>query len=173
MRALQKSRRPINVSTGKRRYKNMLVRSIAVVTDSHSENILMATVSLQEVIIVSTQTTSTVPIRRSRQTVNRIKVRPARRAARPTRARSRARQSPTPLLPALSTQEIPTSVAVAGSPMEASASGVSAPAATISAAPAVKTGTSTWTRSTFRRQAPAPAQASASRSLVAPDGGHR
>lgn len=59
MRALQKSRRPINVSTGKRRYKNMLVRSIAVVTDSHSENILMATVSLQEVIIVSTQTTST------------------------------------------------------------------------------------------------------------------
>ncbi len=57
--AIQAARRPINVSTGKRRYRNMLVRGISTITDGHSANILMATVSLQEVIIVSTKTTGT------------------------------------------------------------------------------------------------------------------
>lgn len=57
--AIQAARRPINVSTGKRRYRNMLVRGISTITDNHSANILMATVSLQEVLIVSTKTTST------------------------------------------------------------------------------------------------------------------
>lgn len=55
--ALQLARQPFNVYTGKRRYRNMLIRGISVVTDPHSENILMATVALQEIIIVSTQTT--------------------------------------------------------------------------------------------------------------------
>jgi len=55
--ALQLARQPFSVYTGKRRYRNMLIRGISVVTDPHSENVLMATVALQEIIIVSTQTT--------------------------------------------------------------------------------------------------------------------
>lgn len=55
--ALQLARQPFTVYTGKRRYRNMIIRGIAVATDGHSENILMATVALQEIIIVSTQTT--------------------------------------------------------------------------------------------------------------------
>jgi len=56
--SLQLARQPFTVYTGKRRYRNMIVRGISVVTDPHSENTLMATVALQEVIIVSTQTTA-------------------------------------------------------------------------------------------------------------------
>lgn len=55
--ALQLARQPFNVYTGKRRYRNMLIRGISVVTDPHTENVLMASVALQEIIIVSTQTT--------------------------------------------------------------------------------------------------------------------
>ena len=57
--AWRASRDPRDVSTGKRRYKNMLPVDISVITDSHSENILMLTVVCQEVIITSTQTTGT------------------------------------------------------------------------------------------------------------------
>jgi len=57
--ALQLARQPFTVYTGKRRYRNMIIRGISVVTDGHSENILMASVALQEIVIVSTQTTST------------------------------------------------------------------------------------------------------------------
>ena len=55
--ALQLARQPFSVYTGKRRYQNMLIRGLSVVTDPHSENILMASVALQEVIRVSTQST--------------------------------------------------------------------------------------------------------------------
>lgn len=55
--ALQNARQPFTVYTGKRRYRNMIIRGLSVGTDGHSENTLMATVALQEVIIVSTQTT--------------------------------------------------------------------------------------------------------------------
>lgn len=55
--ALQLARQPFSVYTGKRRYKNMLIRGLSVVTDPHSENVLMVSVALQEIIIVSTQTT--------------------------------------------------------------------------------------------------------------------
>lgn len=55
--ALQLARKPFSVYTGKRRYQNMLIRGLSVVTDPHSENILMASVSLQEIVIVKTQTT--------------------------------------------------------------------------------------------------------------------
>lgn len=55
--ALQLARQPFTVYTGKRRYQNMLIRGLSVVTDPHSENILMASVALQEIVIVKTQTT--------------------------------------------------------------------------------------------------------------------
>jgi hypothetical protein len=52
---LQSSREPFTVSTGKRNYKNMLIRGLAVVNDTTSEHALMVIASLREVIIVNTQ----------------------------------------------------------------------------------------------------------------------
>lgn len=55
---LQSDRLPFDVVTGKRVYKNMLVRSIEVTTDKTSENVLNCTLTLREVIITQTQSTS-------------------------------------------------------------------------------------------------------------------
>ncbi|MEI2684622.1 phage baseplate protein [Erwinia aphidicola] len=52
---LQRSRVPFDVMTGKRIYKNMLIRVLDVTTDRTSENVLMATLTLREVLISSTQ----------------------------------------------------------------------------------------------------------------------
>ncbi|CDH31221.1 phage baseplate protein [Xenorhabdus bovienii] len=54
---LKASKEPFDVTTGKRQYKNMLIRAIEVTTDKTSENVLMVTLTLREVIIVETQTT--------------------------------------------------------------------------------------------------------------------
>lgn len=56
--ALQESRIPFDVVTGKRSYRNMLIRSIAVTTDQATEAALMATVTMRQVIIVETSTTA-------------------------------------------------------------------------------------------------------------------
>ncbi|GAB7197665.1 phage baseplate protein [Dickeya oryzae] len=53
---LQRERIPFDVVTGKRQYTNMLIRSLEVTTDRASENVLMAVLTLREVIISSTQT---------------------------------------------------------------------------------------------------------------------
>ncbi|MDE9479394.1 hypothetical protein KKI90_19855 [Xenorhabdus bovienii] len=53
---LKASKEPFDVTTGKRQYKNMLIRAIEVTTDKTSENVLMVTLTLREVIIVETQT---------------------------------------------------------------------------------------------------------------------
>ncbi|WP_456309773.1 phage baseplate protein [Serratia proteamaculans] len=52
---LQRSRVPFDVTTGKRIYKNMLIRVLDVTTDRASENVLMATLTLREVLITATQ----------------------------------------------------------------------------------------------------------------------
>ncbi|MBF0032742.1 hypothetical protein HAX39_09095 [Citrobacter freundii] len=52
---IQRSRVPFSVVTGKRVYKNMLIRAIEVTTDKSSENVLMAVLTLREVIITQTQ----------------------------------------------------------------------------------------------------------------------
>ncbi|MDT4802992.1 hypothetical protein FQZ97_357250 [compost metagenome] len=59
--ALQQSRIPFDVSTGKRTYQNMLMRSLALTTDPTSENALMCTVVCRQVIIVQTQATTLPP----------------------------------------------------------------------------------------------------------------
>ena len=56
--ALQKSRVPFDVVTGKRSYTNMLIASLAVTTDKESENILMVRVTCKQIIIVGTQVTT-------------------------------------------------------------------------------------------------------------------
>lgn len=58
LQQLQQSREPFTVVTGKRMYENMVLLEMEVTTDSHTENVLMATLHCQTVIIVST---SSVP----------------------------------------------------------------------------------------------------------------
>lgn len=53
---LQRLRLPIDVTTGKRQYQNMLIRTLDVTTDKASENVLMAVITLREIIISETST---------------------------------------------------------------------------------------------------------------------
>ncbi|WP_158780595.1 phage baseplate protein [Pantoea sp. BAV 3049] len=55
---LQATRVPFDVVTGKRKYNNMLIKVLDVTTDRTSENVLMAVLTLREVIISSTQSVS-------------------------------------------------------------------------------------------------------------------
>jgi hypothetical protein len=55
---IQSSRIPFDVVTGKRTYINMLIRAIEVTTDKTSENVLNCTLTLREVILSETQTTT-------------------------------------------------------------------------------------------------------------------
>lgn len=55
---LQSSRIPFDVVTGKRTYINMLIRAIEATTDKTSENVLNCTLTLREVILSETQTTT-------------------------------------------------------------------------------------------------------------------
>ena len=50
----------LEVQTGKRFYDNMLIKTLAVTTNADTENVLMIALSLQELILVETQTV-TVP----------------------------------------------------------------------------------------------------------------
>lgn len=59
--ALQESRIPFDVFTGKRMYQNMLLRSLSVVTDDTSENVLMFTAVCRWVNIVETAVASLPP----------------------------------------------------------------------------------------------------------------
>lgn len=58
---LQAEREPFDIFTGKRRYKNMLMRSLSTTTDEKTENVLVVTASFQEVILVETQATTLPP----------------------------------------------------------------------------------------------------------------
>lgn len=55
---MQSSRVPFDVITGKRVYRNMLLRTLEVTTDKTSENVLMCTLTLREVIMSQTQSVS-------------------------------------------------------------------------------------------------------------------
>lgn len=59
--ALQQSRIPFDVSTGKRVYTNMLMRTLSVTTDPTSEYTLMVTATFRQVLIVSTAATTLPP----------------------------------------------------------------------------------------------------------------
>ena len=59
--ALQVQREPFNVSTGKRMYQNMLIRSLETTTDERSPFALYLTVGLREVIIVNTDLSGSAP----------------------------------------------------------------------------------------------------------------
>ena len=55
---LQRAREPIDVVTGKRIYKNMLIRAISQTTDATTENALKINLELQEIIITALKVTS-------------------------------------------------------------------------------------------------------------------
>jgi len=59
--ALQASRQPFDVITGKRMYSNMLITMLHTVTDKDTENALFLTVRMREIILVDTQTVSVPP----------------------------------------------------------------------------------------------------------------
>ncbi|WP_197672692.1 phage baseplate protein [Burkholderia sp. PAMC 28687] len=59
--ALQESRVPFDMVTGKRMYQNMLIKTLAVTTDAATENSLMVVATLQQIIIVQTSTVTLQP----------------------------------------------------------------------------------------------------------------
>lgn len=56
--ALQALREPLDIVTGKRIYRNMLLQSLVLVTNEKTENALMVTIECREVIIVETLATT-------------------------------------------------------------------------------------------------------------------
>ena len=58
---LQGSRKAFDVSTGKRLYRNMLIRSLSTTTDATTENALIVTVVLREIIVVRTKAAKLKP----------------------------------------------------------------------------------------------------------------
>ena len=54
MLKLQASAIPFDILTGKRKYTDMLIKTLSVITDKSSENLLMVTAVCQQVIIVKT-----------------------------------------------------------------------------------------------------------------------
>lgn len=58
LQKLQSSAIPLIVSTGKRLYTNMLIKSLSVTTDEDSENALMVMITFKYVNIVKTKTTT-------------------------------------------------------------------------------------------------------------------
>lgn len=61
---LQASRVPFDVLTGKRKYTDMLIQSLAQTTDRDHENDLFVTVTLRQVLIVRTEFTAAAPVAR-------------------------------------------------------------------------------------------------------------
>jgi hypothetical protein len=57
LQQLQTARTPFNITTGKRQYKNMLIRSLIIRTDPESEFTLHVIALCQEVIIVGSAST--------------------------------------------------------------------------------------------------------------------
>lgn len=59
---LQASREPFDVVTGKRTYRNMLMKALSLTTDALTENVLNINMELQEIILTSLEVV-TVPER--------------------------------------------------------------------------------------------------------------
>lgn len=53
---LMQQAEPLDITTGKRQYDNMVIKSLAVTTDKATENALVVTATFRKVFIVDTQT---------------------------------------------------------------------------------------------------------------------
>jgi hypothetical protein len=58
---MQSSAQPLEVQTGKRLYEDMLIKSIKADTDQMTENVLLITMMLQQIILVDTLQTTMPP----------------------------------------------------------------------------------------------------------------
>lgn len=58
---VQSSRVPFDLITGKRSYQNMLISALSVTTDGQSENVLLVTATMREIIIVDTSVVTLAP----------------------------------------------------------------------------------------------------------------
>lgn len=58
---MQEAAELLEVQTGKRLYENMVIRALSVTTDQATENVLMVTIDLQEIILVDTLQTTMPP----------------------------------------------------------------------------------------------------------------
>jgi hypothetical protein len=67
IRQIYSDRNPLRVITGKATYNNMMIQGISVTTDRASENVLIARITLQE-LLVATVSTSTMAADPSHQT---------------------------------------------------------------------------------------------------------
>jgi hypothetical protein len=61
MLALQESREPFDVVTGKRVYRSMLLKTLGVTEDGPTKNVVAFTAELQEVILVNVETVTVPP----------------------------------------------------------------------------------------------------------------
>jgi len=67
LRQLQASREPFDVVTGKRAYKNMLIKSLGQTNDAQTENVLSISLELLEIIITRVETTTVPPRKRHKK----------------------------------------------------------------------------------------------------------
>ena len=66
LRKLMEKREPMELYTGKSFYKSMIITAISTTTDAKTETVLIASVTLREVVIASTQAAA-VPVIRQKQ----------------------------------------------------------------------------------------------------------
>lgn len=67
LRELMTAREPIELYTGKSYYKSMIITSISTTTDSKTETVMIASVTLREVRIAQTQAAAVPVISKARQ----------------------------------------------------------------------------------------------------------
>ena len=66
LRELMDAREPFELYTGKSYYKSMVITAISTTTDAKTETVLVASVTLREVVIASTQSAA-VPVLKKKQ----------------------------------------------------------------------------------------------------------
>lgn len=64
---LQEEREPFDVVTGKRTYSDMLIKQLSVTTDANSENCVIVTVVMRQIIIVQTYSVKIPPAKQQSQ----------------------------------------------------------------------------------------------------------
>jgi hypothetical protein len=67
--ALKQGKVLLTVSTGRRLYQNLLIKSISTISDKDTENILQLRLSLRQLILTTTQTVSTGQTQASQQLI--------------------------------------------------------------------------------------------------------
>lgn len=73
LRKLQGTREPFDLVTGKRVYKNMLIKSLSVPADQSTENCLLFTAELQQIIMANVAAVAIPRVRQAKRKTNATK----------------------------------------------------------------------------------------------------